>query len=346
MAEITVVVTVYNKEKELRRCLDSIRKQTFQDWEVVLVEDGSKDGSLAICREYAVLDSRFSVIEQRNMGYSGARNTGIAHARGRLITFVDADDFIEPRALEAACRSFAEYDVDLVIGGVNIRIFEVERQVGMTTGVSERDYLFHMKDLPEAGPYLWSVNGTLFYCAWSKVYRLDLIRAHGLRFNENLFVQEDVDFAYRYYYRCGYCLAMQEVFYNYCRPSDKDDVAEKPQIDQQRCVEQSLLSFLQLAFKFDYPESYRRLMFEKTFEHYIKLSSKIYLPGTGLSVEAQKAHVRAMADDFAFRFFCRELGPVDAFWRKMAALLAAGDYEMIYAEWGDKIAEGIVPPCT
>jgi glycosyltransferase involved in cell wall biosynthesis len=346
MPKFSIVVTVYNKEAELRRCLDSIKRQSFEDWETILIDDGSIDSSLKICREYENSDKRFRIISQQNKGYSGAKNTGMDHAAGTYILFVDADDFIEPLTLEAAYRGMEEHGVDLVIGGVNVRIFDKDEQVGLTTGVPEENYFFHMKDLPVAGPYLWEVNGTLFYCAWSKVYRMDIIRAYGLRFNENLPVQEDVEFVYRYYYHCGDCMVSNEVFYNYCRPIDKDDVGEKPQIDQHRYVEQSLISFLQVIYKFNYPEPYRQLMYEKTFEHYIKLSSKIFLPSTGLSVDEQKHHIKSMTDDFAFRFFCEKLGPVDLFWKRMSELSAEKDYETLYSEWGRKIAEGVVPPCT
>ena len=91
---ISVIIPVYNVEKYLRRCLDSIIAQTFSDWECILIDDGSPDGSGAICDEYAAKDTRFRVIHQANAGVSAARNAGLDAARGEYIGFIDSDDWI------------------------------------------------------------------------------------------------------------------------------------------------------------------------------------------------------------------------------------------------------------
>ena len=92
--QISVIVPVYNAEKWLRRCVDSILAQTFTDFELLLIDDGSTDGSPAICDEYAQRDSRIKVFYQKNSGVSAARNSGLDHARGEWILFVDADDYL------------------------------------------------------------------------------------------------------------------------------------------------------------------------------------------------------------------------------------------------------------
>jgi len=91
---ISIIVPVYNAEKYLRRCIDSIIAQTFTDWECLLVDDGSTDESPNICDEYATKDSRIKVFHKVNEGVSSARNIGIDNAKGRFVTFVDADDSI------------------------------------------------------------------------------------------------------------------------------------------------------------------------------------------------------------------------------------------------------------
>ena len=102
MPAISVIVPIYNVEKYLRRCLDSLQSQTFQDWEAICVNDGSPDASDKILAEYAARDPRFVVINQKNGGLSDARNTGMKHARGEYILYVDSDDFIHPQTLEIA----------------------------------------------------------------------------------------------------------------------------------------------------------------------------------------------------------------------------------------------------
>lgn len=111
---ISIIVPVYNTEKYLRPCLDSIMAQTFTDFEAVLVDDGSKDQSGAICDEYAARDSRFVVVHKQNEGVAKARITAFEHSHGDLITFIDSDDYVSPKYLEKLAKPIIEDDVDMV----------------------------------------------------------------------------------------------------------------------------------------------------------------------------------------------------------------------------------------
>lgn len=114
MNEITVIIPVYNAEKVLRRCLDSIKAQTFASWSAVCVDDGSTDGSSSILDAYAVEDNRFVVIHKANGGVSSARNAALSHIEGNYVLFVDSDDFLHPQTMEI-CHHFAsENDADIV----------------------------------------------------------------------------------------------------------------------------------------------------------------------------------------------------------------------------------------
>ena len=102
MPAISIIIPVYNVEKYLRRCLDSVLNQTFSDWEAICVNDGSPDASDKILAEYAARDKRFKVINKKNGGLSDARNAGFPHARGEYIMYLDSDDFIHPQTMEIA----------------------------------------------------------------------------------------------------------------------------------------------------------------------------------------------------------------------------------------------------
>lgn len=91
---ISIIIPVYNAEKTLNRCVDSVLNQTFHDWELLLIDDGSKDRSMYLCDEYALKDKRIKVFHKKNGGVSSARNMGLDYARGEWITFVDSDDYI------------------------------------------------------------------------------------------------------------------------------------------------------------------------------------------------------------------------------------------------------------
>lgn len=115
MAKISIIVPVYNVEKYLRKCLDSLVNQTLNDIEIICINDGSKDSSLDILNEYAQKDSRIRLINQENTGVSAARNAGLAVAEGEYVIFVDSDDYLELQACELAYNKIFELDADLLV---------------------------------------------------------------------------------------------------------------------------------------------------------------------------------------------------------------------------------------
>ena len=115
MSLITVIVPVYNDEKHIHRCIESILNQTFNDFELLIVDDGSTDKSGSICAEYALLDSRTRVFHQTNKGQAAARNFAIdwmfANSKSKYVSFVDSDDWIHPRYLELLLDGLIKYNV-------------------------------------------------------------------------------------------------------------------------------------------------------------------------------------------------------------------------------------------
>ncbi len=123
MPRISVIVPVYNVESYLEACIRSIAGQSFGDWELLLVDDGSTDGSAQICSGWAVRDSRIRLLQKENGGTSTARNWGLAHATGEYVSFVDGDDYIDPEMLEQLWRAVEEHGADMAQVG---RIEETE----------------------------------------------------------------------------------------------------------------------------------------------------------------------------------------------------------------------------
>ena len=114
MPKISVIVPVYNVEKYLRRCLESIKNQTFTDWQAICVNDGSPDNSAQILQEFANADARFVIVNKENGGLSDARNVGMQYATGDYVLFVDSDDFIHPQTLEIAYSLALQNETDIV----------------------------------------------------------------------------------------------------------------------------------------------------------------------------------------------------------------------------------------
>lgn len=114
MPKISVIIPIYNVEKYLRRCLDSVVAQTFTDWEAICVNDGSPDNSAQILAEYAERDPRFKIVAKENGGLSDARNAGMAVAKGTYVNFLDSDDLIHPQTFEIAYALIQQEDADIV----------------------------------------------------------------------------------------------------------------------------------------------------------------------------------------------------------------------------------------
>lgn len=114
MPKISVIIPVYNVEKYLRRCLDSVLSQTFSDWEAICVDDGTKDSSGKIIDEYAAKDSRFVAVHKENGGLSDARNAAMEHVRGEFVVYLDSDDFIHPQTFEIAMSIQRRSGADIV----------------------------------------------------------------------------------------------------------------------------------------------------------------------------------------------------------------------------------------
>ncbi len=111
--KISIIIPMYNVEKYLRRCLDSVANQTFTDWQAICVDDGSPDNSGKIAKEYAARDKRFIVVHKENGGLSDARNFGMPYAKGKYIMFLDSDDFIHPQTMEIAYNAIEKNKSDI-----------------------------------------------------------------------------------------------------------------------------------------------------------------------------------------------------------------------------------------
>ena len=195
--KVSVIVPVYNVEKYIRKCLDSIVGQTLADIQIILVNDGSKDASGDICREYAAKYANISYYAQENAGSAAARNKGLAHADGEYVGFVDSDDWIEPQMYQRLYETAKEnHDVDMVF----CRVFEDECH-GSREYVFPRPGYYSRKQIEEElVPYLFPTvmpAGNFRSIRWSNVIRLykrSLIDQHHIRSCEGVSNCEDLGF--------------------------------------------------------------------------------------------------------------------------------------------------------
>lgn len=191
---ISVIIPVYNAEKYLRRCLESIVQQSYKDFEVIIINDGSADGSERICAEFASENKQIKLITIANNGVSNARNIGLDVAIGDYISFVDADDYLDVDYLENYMKAAALTDADIVVGGVQEEnsnkisyqknknvIFEQERI---------KQLVCSLLDNKSDENNLYSPQVLGFAC--SKLYKKEILKF--IRFDKNIPVREDAIF--------------------------------------------------------------------------------------------------------------------------------------------------------
>ena len=134
---ITIIVPIYNSQKYLEQCIESIINQTYKNLEIILINDGSEDESLNICNKYKKIDNRIIVINQENSGVSVARNSGLKKASGEWISFVDSDDWIEKKFCEILIKNATENNVDVVFSGYN-KVYKDEiSKINVSNGVKK-----------------------------------------------------------------------------------------------------------------------------------------------------------------------------------------------------------------
>lgn len=180
MPLFSIIIPVYNTEKYLERCLDSILQQTFDDYELILVDDGSKDSSSEICDRYTQKNQRIRVIHKENGGVSSARNMGIELMRGEYVWFVDSDDYIEPGSLLELAEKIKFSRKDLYVFNKN----ENAEEEMINLDEFMKKYYFTYK---------------LGFELWNKLYATSIIKKNNLKFDEEEKIGEDLLFNINYY---------------------------------------------------------------------------------------------------------------------------------------------------
>ena len=208
---VSIIVPVYNAEASLRRCVESVLNQEFTDFELILANDGSRDGSGGICDAFAAADSRVRVIHKENTGVSDTRNQAISQARGRYLQFLDSDDWITPNATKLLVRAAESRGCDMVVADfyrvVGERVSH-KGDIDEDTVLTREEYAAHMMENPADFYY-----GVL----WNKLYRRELVEAHHLRMDPDISWCEDFMFNLEYIRHAQTFFALQVPVYYYVR---------------------------------------------------------------------------------------------------------------------------------
>lgn len=192
MDKVSIIVPVYNGEQRLRRCVESILRQDYPNVEVILVDDGSRDGSLSLMEDYARSDKRVRAIHKKNGGVSSARNRGLAEASGVYVQFVDADDWLPLESTKLLVREAESSGAQLVVGDF-YRV--VEENVSQKGSIEKSGVL----TLQQYADEMMRSPADLYYgVLWNKLYRREIIERETLRMDESISYSEDMIFNLEY----------------------------------------------------------------------------------------------------------------------------------------------------
>ena len=172
MSKVSVIVPIYNVENYLKRCLDSLSQQTEKDFEVIMINDGSTDGSCQIATSFAERDPRFKLFHETNQGEAAARNLGLDKASGEYIMFLDADDYYTDQCIEKALAAIRHFDCDIAVFG---SAYKDEDGNLVKEVCPARTGTYSLSEQPEI---LMEIEN----CVWDKIYRKDLFTESGIRY--------------------------------------------------------------------------------------------------------------------------------------------------------------------
>ena len=206
---VSVIVPIYNVEKDLCTCIDSILAQTFTDFELILVNDGSTDCSGKICDEYALKDSRIKVLHKENGGSSDARNNGLDIAIGTRVCFIDADDYVDNNFLEI----FNKRDADMVVQGLHCIYISKNSKKEYLSIINKK---YKKEEIQELIYSLFKSKNIGFL--HTRSFKREIIEKNNLRFNTNYKLREDQEFIFRYMLECNSFETVNEGAYHYNIP--------------------------------------------------------------------------------------------------------------------------------
>lgn len=185
MDKISIIIPVYNVELYLRTCLDSVINQTFKNIEIILINDGSTDDSLSICKQYEEKDKRIKLINKKNGGVSSARNEGLKICTGKYVTFIDSDDYVANDYIETLYNKIKKYNVDIVLSNA-INICEGVEQ--NSNYITNKNILFNKIDIIKEILNEKYVNSV----CWGNLYSINVVK--NVRFDPEMRISEDMKF--------------------------------------------------------------------------------------------------------------------------------------------------------
>ena len=296
---ISIVIPVYNAEKYLEQCLNSIKDQTYKNFEVILVNDGSIDHSESICMDFVKVDTRFKYFTKVNGGASSARNFGLDHVTGDFITFIDADDWVDENHLEVLINNIKDNNSDMAVS--SIKKFDMSNNFRFRMYSNQEKYLLNYNKLNREEflvilPKLIYASNS-YKIAVSKLFKKELVT--NIRFDESIIYEEDLEFFFKLYLNINSISYVDEVTYIY-RLHDESSSSKFSQLhmEQELTIYKKMYERIEelglptihyvntlrnlLDYRKDYLEN--RVLFNEYLEFLEKIEKKITYPKDLISI--------------------------------------------------------------
>ena len=278
---VSVVIPVYNAEETITRCLESIKAQTWTTLQIICVDDYSTDRSHARIADCIASDSRCTLLppsplQHENLGPAAARNAGIRQATGDLLYFIDADDWVEPCAIETLVRCYQDHAVGMVCGGhvqnkdSGVRVFK-NSGLGCDTRLTSRDLIEYVRDYLRV-PYHYVLP---VHC-WNKLYEVCLIQTHGILFDTRLTQLEDVHFNFRYLRHVEAVFFSGSFHYHHCIASGRASLSSDAGTESD-AVQKCVLAFAPIGNFLDCMDGNGVIERDRELGHHFVTTAVIYI---------------------------------------------------------------------
>lgn len=294
MPKISIIVPVYNAQSVLRRCIESILNQTYDDFEVILINDGSKDKSKEIIDEYKKKDSRVKAIHNSNNGVSETRNIGVTYASGEYIQFIDSDDYIELNMLEETVRLLEGKNSDLVITGL---FLDIESKKGINTSIQTFEYKDSEGKENIAIEVMKRLNGTYINSPVNKLYKRTIIIDNNIKMDKDIDLGEDLIFNLEYLKQCNNVVFSNKSYYHYCIKMEesltaqyREDKLDLMELIYVRCKEY----FIYCNVSEDELTGVNNIFIKWMYSCFIDLHNK----GCGLTIKEKIIYIKQAKDKY------------------------------------------------
>lgn len=258
MTLLSVIVPIYNVEEYLPKCLESIIFQTFQDFELILINDGSKDNSGSICEEYKKRDNRIRVIHQRNAGVSNARNKGLKNSTGKYVAFVDPDDTLEPNMYEILLMTALKTKGDMVVCPIKTINLVTHQQNVSSIYDKPGTLIYHDEIIEKLLPSILNNKTLSLVSSVNKLYKREVFEKKNIQFEERKNHSEDFRLNFKIIQSINSLVYVEPPLYNYFIRNN-ESLTHIFREDLYEYIEDNRSLLIEACIKYNYPKYIKKV---------------------------------------------------------------------------------------